>query len=248
MALPIVVLCFASIAHADGDKATAEALFSEGRRLMASGNYATACEKFAASQKLDPGLGTSLNLADCYEKSGRTASAWVEFRDAASAAHRVGSKDREQVARARADALEKQLSRLTLVEKTPHPEQRVARDGAPVDRAVLGMAVPVDPGQHVVDVVAVDRRSTRLRPTAPRRTRAPTPVTPTPSTRVMSACPTQLPISPSPTRRCPMLASTLRPMPASMRRSRIPATIVPPPSPSADASSTTGDIRFRASP
>src|SRR5690348_15501816 len=89
-----VVLSFSHVARAEGDKATAEALFSEGRRLMASGDYAAACEKFAASQKHDPGLGTSLNLADCYEKSGRTASAWAEFRDAASAAHRVGSKDR----------------------------------------------------------------------------------------------------------------------------------------------------------
>lgn len=158
LALLPVILCFSQIARADGDKATAEALFSEGRRLMASGNYATACEKFAVSQKLDPGLGTSLNLADCYEKSGRTASAWAEFRDAASAAHRVGSKDREQVARARADSLEKQLSRLTLTEKTPHPEQRITRDGTDVDRAVLGMAVPVDPGHHVVEVVATGRK------------------------------------------------------------------------------------------
>jgi hypothetical protein len=146
------------VAHAEGDKATAEALFSEGRRLLASGDYTAACEKFAASQKLDPGLGTSLNLADCYEKSGRTASAWAEFRDAASSARRVGSKDREQVARARADALEKQLSRLTLIEKTPHPEQRMARDGSAVDRAVLGTAVPVDPGPHAVEVVATGRK------------------------------------------------------------------------------------------
>jgi hypothetical protein len=125
---------------------------------MSNGNYAMACEKLAASQKLDPGLGTSLNLADCYEKSGRTASAWAEFRDAASAAHRVGSKDREQVARARADALEKQLARLTLTQKTSHPEQRIARDGASVDRAVLGTAVPVDPGQHMVEAVAPGRK------------------------------------------------------------------------------------------
>jgi hypothetical protein len=156
--LPVVILGFSQVANAQGDKATAEALFSEGRRLMSSGNYATACEKFAASQKLDPALGTSLNLADCYEKSGRTASAWAEFRDAAAAAHRVGSKDREQVARARADALEKQLSRLTLTEKTPHPDQRIARDGAAVDRAVLGTAVPIDPGPHLMEVAGPGRK------------------------------------------------------------------------------------------
>jgi uncharacterized protein HemY len=93
--LSLVIVGWSQVALAQGDKATAEALFAEGRRLMSSGNYATACQKFAASQKLDPALGTSLNLADCYDKSGRTASAWAESRDAAAAAHRVGSKDRE---------------------------------------------------------------------------------------------------------------------------------------------------------
>jgi hypothetical protein len=54
--------------------------------------------------------------------------------------------------RARADALEKQLSRLTLTEKTPHPEQRIARDGTAVDRAVLGTAVPLDPGPGDIEL------------------------------------------------------------------------------------------------
>src|SRR4051794_21941124 len=94
-------------AQSSSDKATAEALFANGRRLMASGDYAAACPKFAASQKLDPGVGTLLNLADCYEKKGQTASAWGEFLEAASAARAIGSKEREQAARDRAQSLEK---------------------------------------------------------------------------------------------------------------------------------------------
>jgi hypothetical protein len=146
------------VARAQGDKATAEALFAEGRRLMSRGDYATACQKFAASYKLDPGVGTSLNLADCYEKSGRTASAWAEFRDAAAAARRAGSTEREQVARSRADALEKNLARLTIIERIAHHEQQIARDGVAIDRAVLGTAVPVDPGDHLVEVSAPGKK------------------------------------------------------------------------------------------
>src|SRR6476661_10803784 len=76
------------------DKTTAEALFGEGRRLMSAGRYAEACPKLEASLKLDSGVGTMLNLAECYEKNGQTASAWTEFREAVSAARDAGSKDR----------------------------------------------------------------------------------------------------------------------------------------------------------
>ena len=76
-----------------GNRAAAEALFNEGRKLAASGKYADACPKFEASQKLDPGLGTLLNLAECYEKIGKTASAWAEYREAIPLARASGSKD-----------------------------------------------------------------------------------------------------------------------------------------------------------
>ena len=46
---------------------------------------------FVARQyRLDPGAGTLLNLGDCYEKSGRTASGWAAFREAVAVAHRTG--------------------------------------------------------------------------------------------------------------------------------------------------------------
>jgi hypothetical protein len=151
---------FATRVHAQeaGNKAAAEALFDEARRLMADGHYAQACSKFEASQALDAGVGTLLNLADCYEKSGKTASAWAQFRETISAARRSGSLERERIARQHVDALEPKLSYLTIV-TWKGQEVNVTRDGVAVDSAVLGTAIPVDPGTHVISAAAPGKRS-----------------------------------------------------------------------------------------
>ena len=78
------------------DSAAARALFDEGRRLASQGKYDAACPKFEESQKLDPGMGTLFNLADCVEHLGRTATAWVWFREVGDAANRAGQADREK--------------------------------------------------------------------------------------------------------------------------------------------------------
>jgi hypothetical protein len=134
----------------DRDKAAAEALFDEGRKLMAAGNYPAACAKLAASQALDAGIGTSLNLADCYEKLGKTASAWALFRETAAAARTAGSPERERVARSRAEALEPQLSHLTILAPIEAETLAITRDGTRIDAAAIGSALPVDPGDYTI--------------------------------------------------------------------------------------------------
>ncbi|MEI9950013.1 MAG: hypothetical protein WDO74_13790 [Pseudomonadota bacterium] len=43
-------------------KATAEAVFEEGMRLIKQGKFAEACPKFEMSQRVEPGVGTMLYL------------------------------------------------------------------------------------------------------------------------------------------------------------------------------------------
>jgi len=140
-----------------GNRAAAEALFNQGRDLMTAGKFVEACPKFEASQQLDPGLGTMLNLAECYEKTGRTASAWAEYREAIPLARAAGSKARLDLATERAQALQERLSTLTIRamsgdDADPHLEVR--RDGVTLQPAELGSPIPVDPGEHVVEAVA----------------------------------------------------------------------------------------------
>lgn len=134
------------VAH---DTAAAEAAFAEARTLMRQGSYAEACPKLEASFTLDPALGTLMNLSDCFERTGRTASAWVRYREAAAMAVQQGHREREVIARERVAALEPALCRLVI--RSQHgPGLSVRRDGAVVDHAALGLPVPVDPGTHVV--------------------------------------------------------------------------------------------------
>ena len=81
-----------------------------------------------------------LNLAECYEKTGRTASAWAEYREAIPLARAAGSKARLVLATERAQALQERLSTLTIraitcEDSDPHFEMR--RDGVRMQPAEL---------------------------------------------------------------------------------------------------------------
>lgn len=155
-AIASAIACAGGTAMAQGaphDAVAAEAAFAEARALLRQGNYAEACPKLETSYALDPALGTLLNLGDCFERTGRTASAWVRYREAAGMAVQQNQREREGIARVRIAALEPRLCRL-VVEASDRPGLEVRRDGALVASAALGLPVPIDPGPHVVEASA----------------------------------------------------------------------------------------------
>jgi hypothetical protein len=156
-----------SVARADksADAAHAEALFEEGHRLMIAQDYANACPKLAESQRLDPAPGTVLNLAACYEREGKTASAWAAYKAAQAATQAAGQKERAAAAARKATELEAKLSRMTF---TVSPDARMGGleircDGEPVREPEWGTALPYDPGPHDVEVRAPGRRAWHTR-------------------------------------------------------------------------------------
>jgi len=150
----------ASYAQTSADKAAAEALFQAGRDLMNAGKYDEACPKFEASQRLDAGLGTLLFLADCYEKAGKLASAWANFREAESIAAGRGDQARGQIAKNRYTALEPRLSKLWIkVTEGNDPAIVVERDGEPIPKESWGVALPTDAGDHVVEASAPGKKT-----------------------------------------------------------------------------------------
>lgn len=141
------------------ERAAAEALFQDARALSKQGKDAEACPKYDESNRIDPSIGTQLYLADCYEKTGKLASAWVLFKEAASMAQSSGQADREKSASARASALEGRLPKLLLrVADGEIAGLEIRQDGKVVRKAQWGTAIPVDLGPHALQATAPGRK------------------------------------------------------------------------------------------
>jgi hypothetical protein len=159
--LGITSVALACPASADAtDAAAAEALFREGRKAADSGDHRTACHKFRESNRLDPALGTRFNIADCEEKQGKLATAWTLFKEVGE--RLPASDDRRSIARQRAERLEPRIPRLSLELSPSAPAScRVFRDAVELGNASLGVALPLDPGQHEIVVRAPERKERR---------------------------------------------------------------------------------------
>ncbi len=151
----LALWCCASPAAAQTteQRAAAQLLFDEARKLHAAGKKDEACQKFQQSLDLDRAVGTQLNLARCYEETGKLASAWIHYNEVAGAARAAGQAKRAAHARQQADKLKPKLSTLTI--HAPAADDVVVKhNGAVVPTAALGTAVPVDAGSHTIAVTA----------------------------------------------------------------------------------------------
>ena len=150
--LLLAAVSAAAGAQSSTKSAGAEALYEEARGLMKQGDFEHACPKFKQSYDLDQGGGTLLNLAECYEKQGKFASAWSTFKEAQVVAQRDGRSDRVDYAKKHLAVVEPKLSKITI--KVPseasEPGMTVTLDGAPLGAAAWGVGMPVDPGTHQV--------------------------------------------------------------------------------------------------
>ncbi len=152
---------FASAAGAQSStkSAGAEALYEEARSLMKQSDFEHACPKFKQSYDLDPGGGTLLNLAECYEKQGKYASAWSTFKEALVMAQRDGRSERVDYAKKHLAVVEPKLSKITIevTNEASAPGLTVTLDGAPLGAAAWGVGMPVDPGTHQVAASAPNK-------------------------------------------------------------------------------------------
>jgi hypothetical protein len=141
------------------EESPARSLFKQGRALVGEGKYAEACPKFEESLRLEVGVGTQFNLADCWEHIGKTAGAQKLFLGAAASAKAAGQADREQVLRERAAALEPRVSKLVIEVSDASPKLTVKRDQLPLEPEQLGRALPMDPGKYEIVAKAPGKKT-----------------------------------------------------------------------------------------
>ena len=143
--LAILALC----AVADANKDKADALFKQGKKLMADKRYADACEAFEKSYKLDPVIGTKLNVAKCYEDWGKIGRAFIAYQEAEKMAK--DAKDpREPKIHEIVVGLGPSVPRLTIkLPKDAPPDLEVKLDTKKV--TTFGEPLVIDPGPHTIE-------------------------------------------------------------------------------------------------
>ena len=158
------------------DSAAAEALFKKGVDEMTAGHFDVACPAIAESQRLDPRPGTLFTLAECEAKAGKIATALVHYEDylhlvdTLPDAQKQRHAQRADIAKAQRKALSPEVPTLTLAPPKDAPaDLKVTRDGTELSAASLGVALPVDPGEHVIVTSAGNGPKTEQRITLAKR-------------------------------------------------------------------------------
>jgi tetratricopeptide (TPR) repeat protein len=150
LAASFAVAALAMTATAGAQGTGSSTYFAEGQRLMKEGKYAEACPQFEKALTLNPGAGTKFNLAECYEKTGRLASAFGLFREVESVTRQVGQSERSAAAKERADSLEPRTP--TVIVRAPWtsslPQATIALDGKPLSFNDVEKPIKVDFGKH----------------------------------------------------------------------------------------------------
>lgn len=146
-------------------------LYNQGKELLDAGKTAEACQAFESAKRLDfTAINLILRLGDCYERLGRTASAYSQYQQAASIA--AAARDaRQSTAEERVAAVEPLLARLA-VAVTPGSTGAVGSVGAPgvvvvvrrngeivVGEKLDGKPALVDPGHYTFEAAATGKKT-----------------------------------------------------------------------------------------
>lgn len=131
--------------------ALARRLFGEGVEAAEAGRWDEARLRFMHVLSIRPAPLVRFNLALACRNSNRLVEAVEQFRQFARDPAAAADTARTAAAAQEIEALSRRLARLQVVVSGDDP-QGFSLDGRPQSLALLGEEIPVDPGNHVVDI------------------------------------------------------------------------------------------------
>lgn len=152
----------ASFAQSDEDKATARQLGQEGQEALGRKDFKTAEDRFARADKLFHFPVLALGLARAYKGQGKYVLAQETYNrivregapPGANAIVLAALKDAET----ELAEVQPKIANVTITVAAKDggevKDPKVTLDERPVNAAALGVKRPVDPGEHVIKVVA----------------------------------------------------------------------------------------------
>ncbi len=152
----------------DSTLAAARQLGQQGVALYEQGDYAAASDKLERAYAVVKVPTLGLWSGRALEKLGRLVEAAQRYREVTLVVLRPDDPEVFRSAHTDAqkayDALSSRIPQLTIkLQGASADDARVTVDGKPVPSALLGVAVPVDPGEHAVEGRrAADRASQRV--------------------------------------------------------------------------------------
>ena len=161
LSLPFV----AGIPSAFAEPTTAELtaareLFDQGLKLEEKSQWSDALDRFrkVAAVKATPAVRFHVGL--CLENLGKLVDALNEFERAQSEAAADSSAAGQTVAKnsqKHIDELRERIPRVTIQVPEGAKDVAITIDGSSVSAAVIGTAIPLDPGAHTVHVTATGK-------------------------------------------------------------------------------------------
>jgi len=134
--------------------ATVQAMYQQALLQMEQKDYAAACPALEeVVRRVPEGIGAKLTLAQCYEDSGRLATAFSAYQVAETAASQANQVERKIRAQSHMEALRPRLAKLVIqVSEATRtlPELEVKCDGIPMEPLKWAVALPADKGKHII--------------------------------------------------------------------------------------------------
>jgi hypothetical protein len=153
----------AALEPTPSELSVARRLFDEGRAAEDAARWREAADKFRRATAIKDTPGIRFHLARCEEEQGAFVEALVEYDRARELIEGgVRAADVEKLLPGARERVRAKVALLTLRLPTDVKNVSVELDGKALSASVLGVPIPINPGKHRLNAVAVGRTPSTL--------------------------------------------------------------------------------------